>query len=74
MSQRSVLTAPNSGDSQMSRTVPVDGDSHFTKLDAEVNALMAKWGFARKEHEGSTSWVATPKYPSSCWPGRRCSS
>ena len=45
------------------RTAPIAGDARFTTLDSKVNALMAKWGFARKPQEGSTSWVATTKCP-----------
>jgi hypothetical protein len=45
------------------RTVPTDGDDTYKSLDTKITFLMARWGFARKGHDGSTSWLATAKSP-----------
>jgi hypothetical protein len=45
------------------RTVPTDGDDTYQGLDTKITTLMARWGFARKGHDGSTSWLATTKSP-----------
>jgi hypothetical protein len=67
----STLTAKSpAGAVPVSRTSPIAGDAHFTHLDAEINKLMAKYGFARKAQEGSTSWVATAKCPTVMMAGK----
>jgi antitoxin ParD1/3/4 len=45
------------------RTVPIGDDAAFGELAEQIDRLMARWGFTRRQHKGSVSWIVQPGTP-----------